>query len=294
VAGEETAKDLEVEEPRQEIVQEQPKPDPKPVAPPPVATAAPEAPQFVPATADQVLKDAPLPMLGAPLPEILTAATPAAAKVAEIAKPIVQETPKPIAEIKPEPPKPAEPAKVEAAPVEQKRLEPPKPIEKQPELRKPDPKPVIEAEKPKAKTVKKTTAKKEQKKRKGQNASQDFNADRGRVDAKTKGKSTKDASRGSSNREVGNAAADNYKGLVEKKLSRAQKRVRHRGEGRLVLSFTITADGGVTGARVSRSSGDAKLDQAGLNILAKASPFPPIPAEAGRKSWKMTVPVDFR
>jgi protein TonB len=61
-----------------------------------------------------------------------------------------------------------------------------------------------------------------------------------------------------------------------------------------VLSFTITADGGVTGARVSRSSGDAKLDQAGLNILAKASPFPPIPAEAGRKSWKMTVPVDFR
>jgi protein TonB len=293
VAGDETAKDLEVEEPQQEIVQEQPEPDPKPVEPPPVAKAAPESPPVAQATAEQLLKDAPLPMLGAPLPDILTATTPAAAKVEEIAKPIAQQQPEPIEEIKPEPPKPVEPPKVETKPVEDKKPEPPTPVEKKPELRKPDPKPVVETEKPK-KTVKKTAAKKEQKKRKGQKTDQDVNADRGRTDAKNKGKSAKDASRGAANREVGNAAADNYKGLVEKRLSRAQKRVRHRGEGSLVLSFTITADGGVSGARVSRSSGDPKLDQAGLTLLAKASPFPPIPAETGRKSWKMTVPIDFR
>lgn len=278
-AGDEAAKDLEVEEPQQEIVQEQPKPEPKPVEPPKVTKAASEPPPVMPATAEQVLKDAPLPMLGAPLPEILTATTPAAAKVEEIAKPIAQAQPEPIKEIKPEPLKP-----VEAKPVE----------EKKPELRKPEAKPVVEKEKPKAKTVKKTTAKKEQKKRKGQKANHDVDADRGRTDAKNKGKSAKDASRGAASREVGNAAADNYKGLVEKRLSRAQKRVRTRGEGSLVLSFTITADGGVSGARVSRSSGDPKLDQAGLTLLAKASPFPPIPAETGRKSWKMTVPIDFR
>lgn len=293
-AGDEAAKDLEVEEPQQEIVQEQPKPEPKPVEPPKVAQAAPEPPPVMPATAEQVLKDAPLPMLGAPLPEILTATTPAAAKVEEIAKPIAQAQPQPIKEIKPEPPIPVEPPKVEEKPVEEKKPEPPKPVEKKPEIRKPEAKPVVEKEKPKAKTVKKTTAKKEQKKRKGQKANQDADADRGRTDAKNKGKSAKDASRGAASREVGNAAADNYKGLVEKRLSRAQKRVRTRGEGSLVLSFTITADGGVSGARVSRSSGDPKLDQAGLTLLAKASPFPPIPAETGRKSWKMTVPIDFR
>ncbi|WP_137156870.1 TonB family protein [Rhizobium sp. FKL33] len=298
VAGDEKAKDLEVEEPEQEIVEEKPKaepaPEPKPVETPPVEKAAPEPPPVIPATPQQVLKDTPMPVLGAPLPEILTAATPAKAKVEEIAKPIVQEQPKTIEEIKPEPPKPIEPPKIETKPVEKKAPEPPKPVEKEPELKKPDPKPVVEKERPKKKTVKKTVAKKEQKKRKGQNAKQEYDADRGRSDAKDKGQSSKDASRGASNREVGNAASSNYKGLVQKKLNRAQKRIRARGEGSLVLSFTITADGGVSGARISRSSGDPKLDQAALALLDKAAPFPPIPAETGRKSYKMAVPIEFR
>ncbi|MBB1248928.1 energy transducer TonB [Rhizobium sp. G21] len=233
-----------------------------------------------------MLKDAPMPMLGAALPEILTATTPAEAKVAEIAKPVVQEPPKEIEEIKPEPPKPINPPKVETRPVEEKKPEPPKPVEKEPELKKPEPKPVVEKEKPKTKPVKKTVAKKDQKKRKGQNAKQEYNADRGRTDAKSRGQSSKDASRGAANREVGNAAASNYKGLVQKKLSRAQKRVRVRGEGSLVLSFTITANGGVSGARISRSSGDPKLDQAALALLDRAAPFPAIPAETGKKAGK--------
>ncbi|MCV3766856.1 energy transducer TonB [Rhizobium sp. TRM95796] len=297
VSGDETAKDLEVEEPQQETVEKakpDPAPVPKPVEPPPIAKVEPEPPPVVPATSEQVLKDAPMPMLGAALPEILTATTPAEAKVAEIAKPVVQEPPKEIEEIKPEPPKPIDPPKVETKPVEEKKPEPPKPVEKEPELKKPDPKPVVEKEKPKTKPVKKTVAKKDQKKRKGQNAKQEYNADRGRTDAKSRGQSSKDASRGAANREVGNAAASNYKGLVQKKLSRAQKRVRVRGEGSLVLSFTITANGGVSGARISRSSGDPKLDQAALALLDRAAPFPAIPTETGKKSWKMTVPIEFR
>lgn len=290
VSGEEDAKDLDVEDPQKETVEEvkpEPAPEPKPVEPPPLAKIEPEPP-VVPATSEQVLKDAPMPMLGAPLPDILTATTPTQAKVEQIAKPIVQEQTKPIEEIKPEPPK------VETKPIAEKKPETPKPAEKQPELKKPELKPVIEKEKPKIKTVKKTVANKELKKRKGQNAKHEFNATRGRTDVKNKGQSTKDASRGASNREIGNAASSNYEGLVEKKLHRAQKRTRSPGEGSLVLSFTITANGGVSGVRISRSSGNPKLDKAALSLLDKAAPFPPIPPETGQKSYRMMVPIDFQ
>ncbi|MDH6264741.1 TonB family protein [Rhizobium sp. SG_E_25_P2] len=296
-SGEETAKDVEVEEPQQEVV-EPPKPDPapepKPVEPLPVAKAEPTPPPVIPATPEQVLKDAPMPMLGAPLPELLTATTPAEAKVEEIAKPVVQEPSEPIEEPKPEPPKPVEPPKTVEKPVEEAKPVKPKPEEKKPELKKLEPKPVVEKKKPQKKPVKKTVAKTDQKKRKGQNTQQQYNADRGRSDAKNKGQSAKDASKGAASRENGNAARSNYKGLVERKLSRAQKRVRARGKGVLTVSFTIMANGSVSGARVSRSSGDPKLDSTGLQIVSKAAPFPEIPQETGRKSWLMSTEIDFR
>ncbi|MGH8259460.1 MAG: TonB family protein, partial [Steroidobacteraceae bacterium] len=50
-----------------------------------------------------------------------------------------------------------------------------------------------------------------------------------------------------------------------------------------VLEVVIASDGRLESARVRRSSGDADLDHAALEILKLASPFDPFPAELARK-----------
>ena len=50
-----------------------------------------------------------------------------------------------------------------------------------------------------------------------------------------------------------------------------------------VLEVEIGADGRLESARVRRSSGDAELDHAALEILKLASPFDPFPPELARK-----------
>jgi len=298
---------------------EEPKPQPEKLAPPPPVVkqpivkpkpepTPPPPPLPVQASAQDVLKDAaPLPQFDAPLPDILTAQTPATAKI-DAPPPLVQELPKPIDPPKvlplpvppqeprlEEPPKPVEPPKAEEKPVEppvpeQVILNPPLPLEKPPEPKKPE----IKIQTPKKKHVDKTEIKKERKKRKGDTGAQQTTTRRGSSDGVKNGHSAKDKSNGATSSEAGNAARSNYKGIVEKKLGRAQSRVRTHDKGSLVLSFTITASGAVSGARISRSSGNPELDAAALTLLDRAAPFPPIPTEAGRKSWPMTVPIEFR
>lgn len=168
----------------------------------------------------------------------------------------------------------------EAKPVE-------KPVEKKAELKRPEPKPKTQTvEKPEKKPVKKKVVQRG-------NASSD-NV-KGRDTAKNKGKSSRDASEGgSNNREIGNAEVTNFKGLVQKRLERAKKRVSVAGKGSVTVSFTITAGGSVTGLRVRKSSGKPAVDKGALDVVRKASPFPAIPAEAKRKSWSMSVPMTFR
>ncbi|WP_018236462.1 energy transducer TonB [Ensifer sp. BR816] len=102
---------------------------------------------------------------------------------------------------------------------------------------------------------------------------------------------------GSVAREAGNAVLDNYKGKVQRKLNRAKrypaeaKRQSLRGVAH--VRFTVTSDGGLAGVGLARSSGSPILDQAALDTVRRATPFPPIPAEARRGSWPFTVPVDF-
>jgi protein TonB len=49
-----------------------------------------------------------------------------------------------------------------------------------------------------------------------------------------------------------------------------------------VLEVDLAADGRLVGARIGRSSGDARLDAAALEILKLASPFDPFPGEMAR------------
>lgn len=85
--------------------------------------------------------------------------------------------------------------------------------------------------------------------------------------AKSNAKSTKSA---------GNANLSNYNGKVFRKIQRA-KRGTANIKGAVLVSLTISGNGRLTGVRVARSSGSAKLDNFGVAQVRRAAPFPPPP-----------------
>lgn len=79
----------------------------------------------------------------------------------------------------------------------------------------------------------------------------------------------------------GTAAVSTYPGEVMRQIQRVrQARVRARGSATVV--FTIAADGRLAAAALARSSGSAELDQAALDHLHRAAPFPAPPPGAQR------------
>jgi protein TonB len=112
-------------------------------------------------------------------------------------------------------------------------------------------------------------------------------------------KQAQEASSGNAGRarEAGNAAVSNYPGTVYAKLRRSlrypseARRKRIRGE--VHVRFTVSRSGGVGSVGVARSSGSPLLDNAALETVRRAAPFPEIPPAAGRSSWSFTVPLAF-
>lgn len=86
---------------------------------------------------------------------------------------------------------------------------------------------------------------------------------------------------------AGNAAASNYPGLVMRILSRAGK-PRARARGTAVVSFSIDPQGGLASVSLARSSGSDALDQAALQLVRGAGPFPTPPAGA-RRSFSIQI-----
>jgi TonB family protein len=64
-------------------------------------------------------------------------------------------------------------------------------------------------------------------------------------------------------------------------------------QGTAIVSFTIAADGSVSGVRVSRSSGIAEYDESCRQAVVKAAPYPPLPAELGT-SFHWSMPLESR
>ncbi|WP_349017661.1 TonB family protein [Rhizobium sp. 32-5/1] len=81
------------------------------------------------------------------------------------------------------------------------------------------------------------------------------------------------------------------------KLQRALKypRAADRNDVRDVpwVRFTVSATGAVSGVSVAKSSGSSLLDQAVIEAVHRASPFPPIPDSAGKSSLKFLIPLQF-
>lgn len=99
------------------------------------------------------------------------------------------------------------------------------------------------------------------------------------------------------NTAAGNAAVSNYPGKVASKLRRSLRYPREarskRIRGEVVVSFSVSANGGVSSVRIARSSGHSILDNAAKDAVRRAAPFPRIPAGAGRSNWSFSVPLGF-
>ncbi len=60
------------------------------------------------------------------------------------------------------------------------------------------------------------------------------------------------------------------------------------------VAFGLSASGGVTYARLSRSSGKPELDRAVLSALRRAVPFPAAPDGSTAGQREFTMPFYFR
>lgn len=182
-------------------------------------------------------------------------------------------------------------------PFERIPLPTPRPAEQPTQVEQVAPKPKSAKVARAAKPAKKAAAKPASKARKsGSGGENQADARRGQSDGQADGR-TAATSAGRKNSAAGNAAVSNYPGKVVSRLRRAlrypaeARRQRMRGEAH--VQFTISAGGGVGSVRVVKSSGFPVLDQAALETVRRAAPFPAIPSEAGRSTWPFTVPLAF-
>ena len=79
----------------------------------------------------------------------------------------------------------------------------------------------------------------------------------------------------------GGVSPASYAKAVMKKV-RATKKKKGAGRGAVVVGFTIAANGGLASVQVVRSSGNAALDQVGVDHIRRSAPFPAPPAESQR------------
>jgi len=64
-------------------------------------------------------------------------------------------------------------------------------------------------------------------------------------------------------------------------------------QGVVVLVFSILRDGSIKSARVHKSSGIPRLDQAALATVANASPVPPLPDHFSRERLTLSMPIEY-
>jgi protein TonB len=83
-----------------------------------------------------------------------------------------------------------------------------------------------------------------------------------------------------------------WRGMVVAHMNR-HKRYPGSGGGTSSVAFTIDRSGRVLSARLVGSSGSAALDQEAVSLARRASPVPAPPANIGRGSIVLQVPVKF-
>jgi protein TonB len=91
------------------------------------------------------------------------------------------------------------------------------------------------------------------------------------------------------------AAAASYRSILAAHLKRFKgwpSGAEARGEhGRVSINFTVSRNGRVTGARLTKSSGFASLDQEAMAWIQRAQPLPSFPAEIREATMNITAPL---
>lgn len=84
-------------------------------------------------------------------------------------------------------------------------------------------------------------------------------------------------------------AARTYPAEVQRRIARTRQR-RSGAPGRVVVAFSVNGSGGLTGLSIAQSSGKSSTDQAALDHIRRAAPFPAPPAGA-RRNFRIPVSV---
>jgi len=93
------------------------------------------------------------------------------------------------------------------------------------------------------------------------------------------------------------SALPTWKGALLRHLERHKRYPamarQNRQEGIVYVRFTMSRDGQVLAAHVERASNVSSLDQEGLDLLRRAQPLPPLPADLPGESLELVVPIQF-
>lgn len=95
----------------------------------------------------------------------------------------------------------------------------------------------------------------------------------------------------------GTGSPDDYLDRVRRHLERykhyPEEALKKKEEGTVMVAFTLARDGTITGAWITRSSGNPLLDQAALAMLHDGSPVPPVPQRYWNRTGPIMLPVNF-
>ena len=217
-------------------------------------------------------------------PEVLTSLSSAETSVVQpmatqIAPAVLAETP-PVAQAAPEEIRPVQP--VETATV---ASEPDKPT--------PEPKPKVE--KPVKKPIEKKEPPKKAQPSAGSGGENKQDSKRGSADGTETATSNQNSRGAGSSGGAGSAAVANYPGKVQSRIRRSVKvpseYKRMSTSMSVRVHLTIGASGDLNGVSIARSSGIPELDQAVVEGIRRAAPFPPLPAEWGKPVWSFSQDV---
>ncbi len=87
-------------------------------------------------------------------------------------------------------------------------------------------------------------------------------------------------------------ALANWRSLLYARIDRF-KRAPGSERGIVQLAFSVDRNGGVHHARITQSSGSSVLDRETLDLIARAQPLPPPPAEIAGAQIAVVVPIRY-